>query len=260
MYGALLGDLIGSPWEFNRIKHEQFELFSPACGYTDDSIMTAAVADALLHGTDPASAMRAWAQRYKPQRGGYGAIFWVWLNNPDDEPYGSAGNGGAMRVSPAAMLGKTLEQVLQLATQVTVVTHDDPMGLNAALATAHAIWLARQQASPTEIRGALEQCYGYDLSRPYEQVQRECRHSELALPSVPEALTCALLSTSFEDCRRKVVALGGDSDTQCAIAGPVAEMLWGIPAEYMAELRVRVPAAMLEVIDGLYDGSGAQLG
>lgn len=252
MYGALLGDLIGSPWEFNRIKHERFEIFSPLCAYTDDSIMTVAVADALLHNTDPASSMRAWAQRFKPQRGGYGAIFWVWLNNPDDEPYGSAGNGGAMRVSAAAMLGETLDDALEKATLVTACTHDHHLGLNAALATTQAIWMAKKKASQDQIKRALEETYSYDLSRPYETVQRDCFHSELAIPSVPEAITCALQSTSFEDCMRKVVALGGDSDTQAAIAGPIAEMLWGIPVEYMQELRSRIPAEMLTVINDLY--------
>ncbi|QJD89944.1 hypothetical protein HH213_07450 [Duganella dendranthematis] len=252
MYGALLGDLIGSPWEFNRIKHERFDIFSPLCAYTDDSIMTVAVADALLHNTAPASSMRAWAQRFKPQRGGYGAIFWVWLNNPDDEPYGSAGNGGAMRVSAAAMLGKTLDDALEKATLATSCTHDHHLGLNAALATTQAIWMAKNKASQGQIKTALEETYRYDLSRPYEIVQRACFHSELAIPSVPEAITCALQSTSFEDCMRKVVALGGDSDTQAAIAGPIAEMLWGIPDVFMQELRTRIPTEMLAVIDGLY--------
>ncbi|MBA5636548.1 ADP-ribosylglycohydrolase family protein [Duganella sp. LX20W] len=146
MYGALLGDLIGSPWEFNRIKHDRFEMFSAQCAFTDDTIMTVAVADALLNDVDPATSMRAWAQRVKPQRGGYGAIFWVWLNNPDDEPYGSAGNGGAMRVSPAAMLGDTWDDVLAKATKVTACTHDHQIGLDAAKATAHAIWMAKNRA------------------------------------------------------------------------------------------------------------------
>lgn len=252
MYGALLGDLIGAPWEFNRIKHDRFEMFSAQCAYTDDSIMTVAVADALLHSIDPAASMRAWAQKVKPQRGGYGAIFWVWLNNPDDEPYGSAGNGGAMRVSAAAMLGSTLEDALAKATLVTACTHDHHLGLNAAKATAQAIWMAKHHATQDQIRVALETAYGYDLSRPYELVQRDCYHSELAIPSVPEAITCALQSTSFEDCMRKVVALGADSDTQAAIAGPIAEMLWGIPEHYMQELRARIPEPMLKIIDELY--------
>ncbi len=252
MYGALLGDLIGSPWEFDRIKHERFELFSSACGYTDDSIMTVAIADSLLHNIDPPSSMRAWAKKYKPQRGGYGAIFWVWLNNPDDEPYGSAGNGGAMRVSAAGILGTTLEDTLSKASLVTACTHDHADGLNAAKATAQAIWMARQQATPHQIREALEDAYGYDLSRPYELVQRQCFHSELALPSVPEAISCALQSSSFEDCMRKVVALGGDADTQAAIAGPIAEMLWGIPHTFMQELHARIPPEMLKIIDALY--------
>ena len=252
MHGALLGDLIGSPWEFNRIKPQHFEIFSDQCAYTDDSIMTVAVADALLHDVAPETTMRAWARRFKPQRGGYGAIFWVWLNNPDDEPYGSAGNGGAMRVSAAGMLGRSLEDVLAKATLVTACTHDHPDGLHAARATAQAIWMARQQATPEQIRQALESMYGYDLSRPYEIVQRDCFHSELAIPSVPEAISCALQSTSFEDCMRKVVALGGDADTQAAIAGPIAEMLWGIPDDYLRQLRQRVPPEMLEIIDALY--------
>jgi ADP-ribosyl-[dinitrogen reductase] hydrolase len=252
MYGAILGDLIGSPWEFNRIKHRNFPLLSKQCVYTDDTIMTVAIADALLHDVDPAGSMRAWAKRFKPQRGGYGAIFYVWLNNPDDEPYGSFGNGGAMRVSPAAMLGKTLDEVLAFAKRATICTHDHPEGVRAALATAHGIWLARQGAGPDDIRTALENEYRYNLSRPYEEVQASCVHTEHADPSVPEAITCALQSSSFEDCMYKVVALGGDSDTQAAVAGPISEMLWGIPNPLQEGMRTRVPEEMMNVIDRTY--------
>jgi ADP-ribosyl-[dinitrogen reductase] hydrolase len=258
MFGAMIGDIVGSRWEFRRIKTKAFPLFSELNAITDDSILTVAVADALLNDLDPAVAMRDWARRVKPGRdvGGYGMRFIRWVAAPTVQPaYGSFGNGGAMRVSPAALLADSLDAALKMARAVTVVTHDHPEGLKGALATTHAIFLARQRRTPDFIRAEIAAIYGYDLSRNVDEIRAVHQYNETAQGTVPEALTCALESTSFEDAIRNAVSLGGDADTLAAIAGPVAEMLWGIPDEIAALAWKLIPEDMRAIIELLYQRS-----
>ncbi len=255
MYGTLIGDIVGSRWEFRSIKTTQFALFGADNGVTDDSVMTVAVADALLNDRDPAATLRAWARRVPiaAHLGGYGAKFGAWLAAPTAQPpYGSYGNGGAMRVAPAGGLATSLEQCLAMAARVTAITHDHPEGLKGALATAHAIWLARQHQPPPDIRAAITAAYGYDLSRDVGALRATHRYNETAPGCVPAALTCALEAGDFEAAIRNAVSLGGDADTLAAIAGGLAEALYGIPAALGRAAWPYVPDALREVLAAYY--------
>lgn len=252
MLGAIIGDMVGAPWEFRRITTKDFPLFNDRNGITDDSIMTVAVADALLHDKDPAETMREWARKVRPapHLGGYGKKFFSWLAAPTVQaPYGSFGNGGAMRVSPAAWLAHSLDECLELAHKVTEVSHDHPEGLKGALATAHAVWLARNGAEAGAIRAALESAYGYDFSLSVEGFRSVHEYNETAPGTVPPAIVCALESEDFEDALRNAVSMGGDADTLAAIAGSVAEALHGIPDVMIESALPHVPDVMREVIN-----------
>ncbi len=229
MWGAIIGDIVGSIYEWNRIKTKEFEFLKDECTYTDDSVCTAAVAEILLDNLPAAPTLQQWCRNH-PGRG-YGGMFRGWIKYPNPEPYHSYGNGAAMRVSPAAFLNRNrpLEEALTAANCVTKITHNHPEGMKGARATTHAIWLAFQKYEPEHIRGTIEREYGYDLSRTVDQIRPEYSFNETCQGTVPEAITCALESASFEDAVRNAVSLGGDADTLAAIAGSIAESIHGIP-------------------------------
>ena len=255
MWGAIIGDTVGSTYEWNRIKTKNFEFFGPECEYTDDSVCTAAVAQILLDNLPPASTLQQWCSRH-PGRG-YGGMFAQWIDVADPEPYGSYGNGAGMRVSPAAYLSRhrTLDDALEAADRVTAITHDHAEGMKGARATTHAIWLALRAAQPDDIRRAVEGEYGYDLSRSVDQIRPDYRFDETCQGTVPEAITCALEAASFEDAVRNAVSLGGDADTLAAIAGPIAEGMFGIPAEFIdttKQLYLGQAPDIVDVVEKLY--------
>ncbi len=235
MWGAIIGDIAGSVYEWDRIKTKEFEFLGPDCRYTDDSVCTAAVAEILL-GDLPAASTLQWWCRNHPGRG-YGYMFSFWINRPDPEPYGSYGNGAAMRVSPAAFLNcnRSLEEALAAADRVTEITHNHSEGIKGARAATHAIWLAFQKHEPKDIRRIIERTYSYDLYRTVDDIRPGYSFNETCQETVPEAITCALESTSFEDAVRNAVSLGGDSDTLAAIAGSIAEAMHGIPDHLVAK-------------------------
>lgn len=251
MFGACIGDIIGSVYEFRSWKQREFPLFSDASTFTDDTVCTVAVAESLLEGSDPAASLRRWGLRY-PARG-YGARFAQWLNDPGTGAYGSYGNGAAMRVGPAAWLARSLDEALVLARHVTAVTHDHPEGMKGAEATVTAIWLARQGATPNDIRARIQESFGYDLSRSVDDIRPGYRFDESCQGTVPQAIVCALEARSFEGAIRNAVSLGGDADTLAAIAGPIAEVLYGIPEDIRREGLQRLPRDMHGVLQRLYD-------
>lgn len=255
MLGAIIGDIVGSIYEFRNLRSKQFELFGPRTDFTDDSVCTIAVADALLSGRDPAKALRDWCSRY-PDRG-YGGLFAAWVRNPRVGPYQSFGNGSAMRVSPAGLLGTTVESAIELADRVSEVTHNHPEGMKGARATAVAIVLARGGASPAEIRDKISLRFGYDLSRSVDEIRPGYRFNETCQHTVPEALTCAFEATDFEDALRNAVSIGGDSDTIAAIAGAVAEASFGIPNAIARKGLSYLPEEMAAVLMELYVAAGA---
>lgn len=260
MYGALLGDMIGAPYEFDRgNKSKEFPLFCENSRFTDDSVMTIAVAEALLDSRflDDDSiraalikSMRKWGKKYPDA--GYGRKFLCWLREKDPKPYGSCGNGSAMRVSAAGWLFDTLEETREKARLTAEVTHDHPEGIKGAEATSSAIFLARTGRSKEEIRDYIVQEFGYDLSRTCDQIRPSYYHNESCQKTVPEAITAFLEGTDFEDVIRTAVSLGGDCDTLTCIAGSIAEAFYGVPAILKAECRRRLPEDMAYIL-GRFD-------
>ena len=248
MYGAILGDIIGSPYEFDRgDKTTQFPLFGRGCTFTDDTVMTIAVAEALMDGGDIAASMRSWGRRYP--HAGYGSRFISWLFSDTMGPYNSYGNGSAMRVSAAGWLYPTLEQTLNAAEQTAVPTHDHPEGIKGAQATAAAIFLARNRASKDAIKTYISDTFGYDLDRTLAQIRPSFYHMESCQRTVPEAIIAFLEAGGFESTIRNAVSLGGDTDTLACIAGSIAEAFYGVPDDLAAECRARIPEEMLCVLD-----------
>ena len=260
MYGALLGDMIGAPYEFDRgNKSKEFPLFCENSRFTDDSVMTIAVAEALLDSRflDDDSiraalikSMRKWGKKYPDA--GYGRKFLCWLREKDPKPYGSCGNGSAMRVSAAGWLFDTLEETREKARLTAEVTHDHPEGIKGAEAASGAIFLARTGRSKEEIRDYIVQEFGYDLSRTCDQIRPSYYHNESCQKTVPEAITAFLEGTDFEDVIRTAVSLGGDCDTLTCIAGSIAEAFYGVPAILKAECRRRLPEDMAYIL-GRFD-------
>ncbi len=261
MYGAILGDIIGSPYEFDRgDKTKDFPLFCKRSRFTDDTVMTVAVAEALLDVPEGAEdgeilmavqrSMRRWGRKYPDA--GYGGMFSRWLRSPDPRPYGSFGNGSAMRVSAAGWLFSTPEETLRVSRLTAAVTHDHPEGIRGAQAAAFAIFLARSGRGKEEIRSGIVRNFGYDLSRTCDEIRPAYRHVETCQATVPEALTAFLEGRDFEDVIRLAVSLGGDCDTLTCIAGSVAEAYYGVPTELKAQCLSRVPEDMRAVL-GRFD-------
>ncbi|MBR1683540.1 MAG: ADP-ribosylglycohydrolase family protein [Clostridia bacterium] len=257
MYGAMLGDMIGAPYEFDQgDKVKDFPLFIPSSQFTDDTVMTIAVAEALMgtRGKDDdtirhalIASMRKWGRQYP--HAGYGGNFARWLRTPDPKPYMSYGNGSAMRVSSAGWLGETLEEVRHLALLSAEVTHNHPEGIKGAEATASAIYLARTGAGKREIRRFITDTFGYNLTRTCDEIRPTYVHVESCQRTVPEAITAFLEGTDFEDVIRTAVSLGGDADTLTCIAGSIAEAFYGVPTPLAAECRKRLSNSILEVVD-----------
>ena len=257
MYGAILGDIIGSPYEFDRgNKSKDFPLFSPNSTFTDDSVMTLAVADAFLSiapNTDDADirrrliqSMQFYGQTFP--HAGYGGMFRRWLKDPNPQPYGSYGNGSAMRVSSAAWLFDDLETVRHMARLSAEVTHNHPEGIKGAEATASAIFLARTGNTKSEIKAYIGENFHYDLSRSCDEIRPTYRHVESCQETVPEAITAFLEGESFEDVIRTAVSLGGDCDTLTCIAGSIAEGFYGVPEELKQQCRERLPEDLRKVL------------
>ena len=257
MYGALLGDIIGSPYEFDMgDKTKDFPLFIDDSRFTDDSVMTIAVAEALMdsRGKNPeqirkalVKSMRKWGQEFP--FAGYGGMFaqWLFAKTPQG-PYGSYGNGSAMRVAAAGWLYDTLEETWKTARLTAEVTHNHEEGIKGAECVASVIFLARTGKTKEEIREFVTSVFGYDLSRTCDEIRPTYRHIESCQATVPEAVTAFLEGESFEDVIRTAVSLGGDCDTLACIAGSMAEAFYGVPEELKVECRKRIEPEMLEVL------------
>ncbi len=225
MKGAIVGDVIGSHYEFLPTKDRNFPLFGEHYYYTDDTILTLAVAETLLDGVGYEDSLVKWSRRYPHQA--WGLRYKGWFEADIRAPYNSFGNGSAMRVSPVGWAFETLEETEREAERSAAVTHNHPEGIKGAQSVAAAVFMARKGASKSEIRTYLEQRYGYDLSRKYVDIQPGYLFDETCQGSVPEAIIAFLDSTDFEDAIRNAVALGGDADTQASIAGAIAEAFYG---------------------------------
>ena len=229
MYGAIIGDIVGSKYEFNNIKTKDFPFVSDGCSFTDDTIMTVAVAKALLKSRELqkpfkpilVEEIKEMGHRFPHPQGGYGRRFLNWLNSDNPEPYNSLGNGSAMRVSPCGLLAVTLEEALALAKASAEVTHNHPEGIKGAQATAAAVFLARHWKSKDVIRFYINEFF-YPLDFTLNEIRKHYHFDETCPGTVPQAIEAFLESDSFEDAIRNAVSLGGDSDTIGAITGSIA--------------------------------------
>ena len=251
MTGAIAGDIIGSVYEFDNIKTTDFPLFTNDSDYTDDTIMTVAVADWLLNGGDLAKVMQRYGREYPYPTGGYGGRFSGWLREKDPQPYNSWGNGSAMRVSAVGWMFDSLEKTLEVAKETAVVTHNHPEGIKGAQATAAAIYLARTGKSKQDIKQYIETTFSYDLGRTCDEIRPFYRFNESCQGTVPEAIIAFLDSSDFENAIRLAVSLGGDSDTLACITGGIAEAFYGIPEDIKLEVKKRIPEKFNEIISQL---------
>lgn len=249
LLGAIAGDVIGSVYEANPTKQINFKLFHSYSIFTDDTVLTLAVADWLLTKGDLTDTLQRYGQKYA--YAGYGGSFRKWMMSPDPKPYNSWGNGSAMRVSPVGWFFETLQETLAAAKKSAEITHNHPEGIKGAQAVAACIYLARTRTSKQEIKEYIMEAFGYDLNRTYDEIHPTYRFDVSCQGSVPEAIIAFLDSTDFESTIRMAVALGGDSDTQACIAGSIAEAFYGgVPEHIAAEVLKRLPKELTEVLLG----------
>ena len=259
MLGAIIGDIVGSRWEFNPTNDYDFEWLSDENGFTDDTICTVAVADALLKGRDFGESIHEWCNRYPHPMGGYGGRFAQWVRSENPQPYNSFGNGAAMRVSPVAHWFDTLDEVLDAAAATARPSHNHDEGIKGAQTVALAIFKAQVyrtyacKDASVFIDQILEECVefsGYDINMPKASVLN--RFDETCQGTVPVALKVISMATNYEDAVRMAVCLGADADTLGAIVGSIAEAIWGIPLERRMEIKKFLPDEMQDVIAAFF--------
>jgi ADP-ribosylglycohydrolase len=233
MIGAIAGDIIGSVYEHHPIKTKDFTLFDLRCRFTDDSVLTIAVADAILNNRPYLESVREIGRRYPDA--GYGGSFFQWLHSDNPQPYNSLGNGAAMRVSPVGFAFATAEEVLHQAEKTADISHNHPEGIKGAQATALAVFLARTGHDKEQIRKQIEQQFAYNLDRTLEDIRPTYTFDISCQGTVPEAIIAFLDSLSYEDAVRNAVSLGGDSDTLACILGGIAEAFYGEVPSHIRE-------------------------
>lgn len=233
MIGAIAGDIIGSVYEWRNIKTKEFPLFSPKCCFTDDSVLTIALADSILNHVPYSNKLKEYFSRYP--RAGYGMHFSQWASSSQSQPYNSWGNGSAMRVSPIGFAYQDLETVLTKAKESAEVTHNHPEGIKGAQATAAAIFLARTGHNKIALQEYLENHFHYDLQTSLEEIRPTYQFDVSCQGSVPQAIRAFLESDSFEDAIRNAISLGGDSDTIACITGGIAQAFYGGVPQFIQE-------------------------
>ncbi len=256
MLGAIIGDIVGSVYEWHNIKSKEFELFPTRHHYkpTDDSIMTLAVAKAILNAGSDIPSLEKEAVKQMQALGalyphaGYGGKFRYWLRDPNPHPYNSFGNGAAMRVSPCGFAATSLKEAISMADAVTKVTHNHPEGLKGAEATIVAIYMARTDKSKEEIRKAIEKHY-YKIDFTLDEIRPGYRFDVTCQGSVPQALEAFFESVSFEDAIRNAISIGGDSDTLAAITASIAEAYYGIPSDISAKALTYLDETQLSILN-----------
>ena len=251
MLGAIIGDIVGSRFEFNNHRSTEFQLFHQDCSFTDDTICTVAVADWLTRAKDPRdldTIMRMWCNKYRGPKGGYGGMFGQWVSGNIKQAYNSFGNGSAMRVSPCGWL-PGLDNVMEYARRSATITHNHPEGIKGAQCIADLIWRLRNGQKKAYIVSHVAKGYDYDISRSCDYERRVNTFNETCQVTVPQAIRCFLESTDFESAIRLAVSIGGDSDTIAAITGSLAEAAYGIPDWIEEKAMEYLPDDMKEVIN-----------
>ncbi len=246
--GAIAGDVIGSVFEWNNIKTTKFSLFTEETTFTDDTILTIAVADSILNNKDFESTIKHYANKYSDY--GYGASFRKWFESEKPEPYNSWGNGSAMRVSPVGFAFNSLDETLTKAKESAIITHNHPEGIKGAQAVAAAIYHARNGKSKEFIRNYISQSFGYNLKRSIDEIRPSYKYDVSCQGSVPEAIISFIDSTGFEDAIRLAISIGGDSDTIACIAGGIASSFYKtIPDSILVKLYKLLPLEFINIID-----------
>ena len=248
MLGAIAGDIIGSSYEWYRTKSYDFELFTPQSRFTDDTVLTVAIADCILHGKDYAITLKEYGRRYP--HAGYGDMFIRWLGSNSLVPYNSFGNGSAMRVSPVGFAFPSLDIVLRESEKSAAVTHNHPEGIRGAQAVAGSIFLARSGESKKRIKEYVESTFGYNLHQTLDDIRPNYGFDETCQGSVPQAIIAFLESRDYEDAVRKAVSLGGDSDTLACMTGGIAQAYYGrIPVHIVERVRKLLNDDLLAIVD-----------
>jgi len=261
MLGAIIGDIVGSIYEFDNIKTKEFEFFHEDCDFTDDSVMSIAVAEALLSAAPDdyeneireklVSSMKKWGRLYT--HAGYGSKFSGWLTFNDTMPYNSYGNGSAMRVSAAGWLYDDIFTTRYMARLTAAVTHNHVEGIRGAEAIAAAIFMARYGASKEEIKAYIEKEFGYNLNFTCDEIRPTYYFNETCMNTVPQAIVAFLDGEDFEDVIRTGVSIGGDTDTLCAIAGSIAEAFYGIPEDMAETAKSYLEEDLLDAVEAFYN-------
>jgi ADP-ribosylglycohydrolase len=260
MIGSILGDVIGSIYEFDNIHTENFELFSHNSTYTDDTIMTIATANAILNKSDYKTEYINFGKKYPTPFGCYGYGFKKWLNSDNHEPYNSYGNGSAMRVSPVGFAFESIEEVLIEAKKSAEITHNHIEGIKGAQAVAVAIFLAKHNRSKENIKEIISNLFDYNLNRNCKNIKQNYSFDETCQGTVPEAIIAFLESNSFENAIRKAVSLGGDSDTLTCITGGIAQAYYKtIPKEIIQKGLKTIPIELLNIINRFNSKIGYEL-
>lgn len=251
--GAIIGDIVGSRFEWDNHRSKDFELFTRECFATDDSIMTLAIGKALVESKNDWSDLGEQAVRCMQEVGrpyprcGYGGRFWDWMYSDHPKPYNSFGNGAAMRVSACGFVARSLEEAKALSKAVTEVTHNHPEGLKGAEATVVAIYMARTGSTIEEIRDVIDQEY-YPINFTLDEIRDTYAFNETCQDTVPQALEAFFESNSFEDAIRNAISVGGDSDTLAAITGGIAEAYYGVPADLKEKAKAFLDNRLLEIL------------
>lgn len=252
MIGSIIGDIIGSRFEFNNYKSKFFELFNPICTFTDDTVMTCAVAEALLtKGADETlqdAAIRTMHDigKHYPNCG-YGYYFYTWILNDITTPYNSLGNGAGMRISPVAFYAKDLTDALTTAKAVTEVSHNHPEGIKGALAVTEVMMMAKDKAPFADIREMVNRKY-YRLDFTCDEIRPTYEHVETCMESVPQAIEAFLESKNYEDAIRTAISIGGDSDTIACMTGGMAECYWGVPDDIREQGEKYLDKRLLDIV------------
>ena len=253
IYGAIAGDVIGSAYEFIGARYEPLQLFKQGCRFTDDTVLTVAVADWLTHADYNVQDMLIlYARKYA--FAGYGPSFAKWVMSKNHLPYNSCGNGSAMRVSAVGCVANSLDEALQLAKESATPTHNHPEGVKGAQATAAAIYLARHGKDKDEIKTKLKELFDYNLNRSYAEVYQDVYEFHvLCQTTVPEALICFFESESYEECIRMAMLTNKDTDTAACIAGSVAAAYYGMPEHIKTRLKDFIPEDFIHVVESVKD-------
>lgn len=249
MLGAIIGDIIGSRFEFNNTKSTDFELFTNECTYTDDTICTVAIAYAIKKGISFKDSLLYWCRKYPYPKGGYGSSFSRWIHSDDPQPYNSFGNGSAMRVSPCGWLIDDRSIALKVAKESAECTHNHPEGIKAAKCITDCIYEASIGETMSNIKKLATKKYGYNLNMTCDSIRKTNTFNETCQVTVPQALTCFLESQDFEHAIRLAVSIGGDSDTIAAITGSVAGACYPIPKWIKEKAMSYLPAEFIHIMN-----------